>query len=92
MLQGSLPDACLAVLRNCACNALALQECHEMLTAGMLEKFPAMSGIWLTDMDVEQLACVTEEGVCVAQLQQFHNALLEQLQTLAAGVKLGNTT
>ncbi|KAL0047680.1 hypothetical protein WJX82_009150 [Trebouxia sp. C0006] len=91
-LQDSLPDACLAVLRKCAYNALALQECHEMLTAGMLENLPAVSGNLFTDMDTEQLACVTEEGVCAAQLQQFHNALLEQLQTLAAGVKSGNTT
>ena len=92
MLQDSLPDACLAVLRKCAYNALALQECHEMLTAGVLENLPAVSGNLFTDMDTEQLACVTEEGVCAAQLQQFHNALLEQLQTLAAGVKSGNTT
>ncbi len=62
-----------------------------MLTAGMLEKLPAVSGIFFTDMDVEQLACVTED-VYAAHLQQFHNALLEQMQTLAAGVKLGDTT
>ena len=92
MLQGSLPDACFAMLKKCAHNALALQDCHEMLTAGMLEKLRAMSGIFFKDMDVEQLACATEEGVCAAQLQQFHNALLEQLQILAAGVKLGDTT
>lgn len=87
-----MPDACLAVLRKCAYNVLALQECHEMLTAGVLDKLPAVSGILFTDMDVEQLACVTEESVCAAHLQQFHNALLEQLQTLAAGVRLGDTT
>ena len=92
MLQGSLPDACFAVLRKCARNALALQHCHEMLTAGMLEQLPAVSGIFFAIMDVEQLACATEEDVCAAQLQQFHNALLEQLQILAAGVKLGVTT
>jgi len=87
-----LPDVCFAVLRKCACNALALQHCHEMLTAGILEQLPAVSGIFFANMDVEQLACVMEEDVCAAQLQQFHNALLEQLQTLAAGVKLGDTT
>ncbi len=63
-----------------------------MLTAGMLEKLPAMSGSFFTEMDVRQLACVAEEDVCAAHLQQFHNALLEQLQTLAADVKLGDTT
>ena len=92
MLQGSLPDACFAVLRKCACSAPALQECHEMLTAGMLENIPAVSSIFFTNMDVKQLACVMEEGVCAAHLQQFHDALLEQLQTLAAGVILGDTT
>lgn len=91
-MQGSLPDACFTVLRKCAYNALALQECHEMLIAGMLENLPAMSGIFFTDVNVKQLACIMEEDVCAAHLHQIHNVLLEQLQTLAAGVKLGDTT
>ncbi|KAL0019633.1 hypothetical protein WJX77_006506 [Trebouxia sp. C0004] len=91
-LQGSLPDACFAVLRRCAYNAFALQEYHEMLIAGVLEKLSAMSGSFFANMNVEQLACTTDEDVCAAYLQQVHNVLLKQLQTLAAGVKLGGTT